>query len=115
MGAKWMLPDCFDRSSIAQMSEKINAVAEWSNVIPKGRKMVRDGDLGAIDPQVQARVLTPDRLSPPATVDHEYLRAILTELQATNELLAALIAQGEPPVTLTPDAVELKEPKKRKG
>ena len=55
------------------------------------------------------------RLPSPVTVTDEFLRLILLELQATNEILAALVAQGEPPVTLTSDAVELKEPKKRKG
>lgn len=50
------------------------------------------------------------RLPSPVTVTDEFLRLILLELQATNELLAALIAQGEPP-----DTVELREPKKRKG
>jgi hypothetical protein len=48
-------------------------------------------------------------------VTDELLRLILLELQATNELLAALLAQNEPPVTPVSDVVELKEPKKRKG
>lgn len=56
-----------------------------------------------------------DRLPAPITTEHEYLRAILSELQATNELLAALLAQGEPPVAPASDVVELREPKKRKG
>lgn len=55
------------------------------------------------------------RLPSPVTVTDEFLRAILSELQATNELLALLVAQGEPPVAPASDTVELKEPKKRKG
>jgi hypothetical protein len=55
------------------------------------------------------------RFPSPVTVTDELLRLILLELQATNELLAALLAQNEPPVTPVSDVVELKEPKKRKG
>lgn len=79
-----------------------------------GKRGLRIADLPDAN-DAQERVLTPDRLSPPVTVDHEYLRAILTELQAANELLAALLAQGEPPVAPLSDVVELREPKKRKG
>lgn len=67
---------------------------------------------------VQARVLTPDRLSPPVTVDHEYLAAILRELIAANEMLAALYAiqvVALQPAAPASDVVELREPKKRRG
>lgn len=49
---------------------------------------------------------------PPATIQEEYLAAILSELQAANELLATLLAQGLPP---SPPAgeVALKEPAKK--
>lgn len=56
-----------------------------------------------------------NHLSSPVTVEHEYLAAILLELQAANELLAALLAQGEPPVTAGPaGTVALREPETKR-
>lgn len=89
------------------MSIKSNVPYEWTNAIPTGRKLVSDGNLRAVD---AAKVLTPDRLPSPVTVQDEFLRLILLELQATNELLSALIAQGEPPVPpVDSGQVELRE------
>lgn len=62
----------------------------------------------------RARTMS-DKLPPPVTVEHEYLTAILLELQAANELLAALLAQGEPPVTEGPaGTVALREPESKR-
>lgn len=64
------------------------------------KRVTSIAELQEVDPAT-LRVLAPDRLSSPVTVEHEYLAAILLELQAANELLAALLAQGEPPVGST--------------
>ena len=56
------------------------------------------------------------RLPAPVTTTDEYLRAILLELQAANELLAALLAQGEPPLNEFggSEPVVLREPESKR-
>lgn len=57
-----------------------------------------------------------DKLPPPVTVEHVYLAAILSELQALNELLAASLAPAAPVVGGgDPDLVQLREPKRKRG
>lgn len=58
-----------------------------------------------------------EQLPPPATTDQLYLAAILSELQAMNELLAANLAPVLPVVGGggDPDVIELREPKRKRG
>lgn len=52
-----------------------------------------------------------DRLPPPATVDQQYMAAILSEIQAGNEMLAELLAQVTPPLLPMPEGeIALREP-----
>ena len=53
-------------------------------------------------------------LPAPATVDQEYLAAILAELRTINERLAALMGQGQPEPPPAGEVV-LREQAKRKG
>jgi hypothetical protein len=52
-------------------------------------------------------------LPAPATVDQEYLAAILAKLQTTNDLLHALLVQSKPAEPPAGEVV-LREPAKRK-
>lgn len=58
-----------------------------------------------------------EQLPPPSTIEQMYLAAILSELQALNELLAANLAPAAPVVGGGGDSdlVQLREPKRKRG